>query len=59
MWKKIQEKYSNIIKILKLLNFKDLKFKEGGYIKIANIILCLSGHEKSTFVHYAMVSATW
>ena len=40
----IQGNYSNIIKILELLNFKDLKFKVDGDLKIANIILFLSGH---------------
>ena len=40
----IQETYNNIRRILELLNFKDLKFKVGGYLKIANIILFSSGH---------------
>ena len=40
----IQENYNNIIKILELLYFKDLKFKVGADLKIADIIFCLSGH---------------
>ena len=40
----IQETYNNLRKILELLNFKDLKFKVCGDLKIVNVILGLSGH---------------
>ena len=40
----IQESYSNIRRILELLNFKDVTFKISGDLKIINILLGISGH---------------
>ena len=40
----IQGNYSNIIKILELLNFKDFNLKVSGDIDIVNIIIGLSDH---------------
>ena len=40
----LQETHLNIRKILELLNFKDVKYKGCGDLKIVNILLGISGH---------------